>query len=754
MSRTEHITDLLALTFEEARSVAAIFERFFPSDDTDPGSIAIGAHHYLDRALAGAYADQLTLYRDGLEALNHCSSQQYQHTFADCSEAQQDALLSGMQAGTLENFVRPSQQVFFAALLQHLREGLFADPAYGGNRDKQGWKFLRFPGAYLENSAAENLSREPVTKDGKILSLEDIGPQLAARKDAPIPGYDPQKSAGDPNPHADIVLCGFGAVGTMIASIFTRAGLKVVALEAGPWRLQSEFVPDELGTGYWARAGMGAVKFNKEIPRWRKNEGEATVEATFSLGKMVNAVGGSVMHYGAWLRRFHPHHYRMLSHTLERYGKGAIPEGCTLADWPISYAELEPYYERLEALVGISGDASLNPFVPQRTPLPMPPMRPYQLGNLFIETTQSMGLHPYPVPVGANSVPYDGRPAASYTTWANGMGPIDPARWSPTHKLVPETLATGNLDLRTGCRVTQVLTQPDGSASGVAYVDSNGLERIQKARHVILSSYTWENLRLLFLSGDSKRPSGLGNSSGQLGQHFMSKMLTDVRGYFPERNFNLHTGPCYQCVILDDYLSADFNAPQHGFIGGATLSAENQATPIGMSMAKLPDDVPAWGSRYKAHLKDWQRWGIVRIQPDNLPMRSNFVDLDPTHRDSSGLGLPKIRVTFDLRDNEHKLAEFMESKAQDVLGAMGASKIWRGHRFTGVGSSHDMGGARMGDDPQTSVVNRFLEVHDTPNLSVYGGAVFPSSPGINPTLAIWALTTWAAEQLVERLKHS
>jgi gluconate 2-dehydrogenase alpha chain len=749
----DDITNLLALTFDEARIVAAIFERFFPNDASGPGAREIGAHQYLDRALAGAYADQLNVYRDGLEALNRISNEHHAHDFADCSESQQDALLSKMQAGTLENFVRPSQTAFFDLLLQHLREGLFSDPAYGGNRDKLGWKFLRFPGTYLENSAEENLSLEPVTKGDNILSLEDIKPQLAARKDAPIPGYDPQASARAPSADADIVLCGFGAVGTMIASIFTRAGLKVVALEAGPWRQQSEFVPDELGTGYWARAGMGAVKFNKEIPRWRKNPDEPTTDATFSLGKMVNAVGGSIMHYGAWLRRFHPHHYRMHSHILERYGKNALPEGCTLADWPISYAELEPYYERLEKLVGVAGDSAGNPFVPQRTPLPMPPMRPYQLGNLFTDTTRAMGLHPYPVPVGANSVPYDGRPAASYITWANGMGPIDPARWHPTHRLVPETLATGNLDLRTGCRVTKVLTNPDGSANGVAYVDANGLERVQKARHVILSSYTWENLRLLFLSGDAKRPNGLGNTGGQLGKHFMSKMMTDVRGYFPERNFNLHTGPCYQCAIVDDYLSADFNGLEHGFIGGATLSAENQAAPIGMSTAKLPDGVPAWGSQYKTHLKDWQRWGIVRIQPDNLPMQQNYVDIDPTHRDSSGLGMPKIRVTFDLRENEHRLAEYMEGKAEEVLEQMGATKTWRGNRFTGVGSSHDMGGARMGDDPNHSVVNRFLEVHDTPGLSVFGGAAFPSSPGINPTLAIWALTTWAADQLVEKLKR-
>jgi gluconate 2-dehydrogenase alpha chain len=115
--------------------------------------------------------------------------------------------------------------------------------------------------------------------------------------------------------------------------------------------------------------------------------------------------------------------------------------------------------------------------------------------------------------------------------------------------------------------------------------------------------------------------------------------------------------------------------------------------------------------------------------------------------------MPRVRITFDLRANEHKLAEFVETKAEEVLRRMGASKTWRGYRNTGVGSSHDMGGARMGDDPNLTVTNRFLEVHDTPGLSVYGGAVLPSSPGINPTLPIWALMCWAAEQMVGRLKE-
>ena len=750
----QEFQETLSLTHEELRTVCAIFERLFPSDENSSGAQEIGAHRYLDRALAGAYERELNTYRLGLEAINRASISKFSQRFEDCNSSDQDALLTELEAGTLPDFVSPSQQSFFNVLVKHLREGLFSDPMYGGNKDKLGWQFMQFPGVHMTNTAEENLTDAAVTKGGKILSLSDIQDQLgkAALNPKPIPGFDPQASTRVPSSEADIVLCGFGGVGTMIAKIFADAGLKVVALEAGPWRQQSEFIPDELGIAFWTRASMGNVKFNKEVPRWRRNEHEATQEATFSLGRMVNAVGGSIQHYGAWLRRFHPHHYKPLTHLLEKYGKNALPEGCTLADWTISYQELEPYFERIEALVGVSGDASANPFIPQRKPFPMPPLRPYKLGNLFGDAATALGLHPFPVPAGANSLPYDGRPAAGYTTWANGMGPIDSARWSPTQKLVPETLATGNLELRTSCRVLKVLTNLEGKANGVMYLDANGQEHVQPAKTVILSSYTYENLRLLFLSGDNKRPNGLGNNTGQLGKHYMTKMFSDARGYFPDTVFNLHTGPCYQCVILDDYLSKDFDSLEHGFLGGATLSAENQATPIAMSNAVTPPEVSRWGASYKEHLRNWQHWGITRIQPDNLPNVANFVDLDPLHRDRSGYGQPVMRITFDLRENENRAAEFFEAKCLEILHQMGATKTWKGSRFSGVGSSHDLGGARMGDDPAITVVNRYLEVHDTPGLYVFGGAVFPSCPGINPTEAIWSLSMWAADQLVARLK--
>ncbi|MEM7034531.1 MAG: GMC family oxidoreductase [Chloroflexota bacterium] len=732
----------------EAQIAEALFERLFPADAEVPGATEIGVLTYIDLALAGAEQDKREIYRRGLAALNQAAFQIYQNAFHDCSIVQQNALISQLEQGLLPDFHSPPQQNFFTLLLAHLQEGLFSDPVYGGNQEKKGWEALGHPGVWLENSAEENLTDKPVDKGGKIQSMADVGYNRSVPS-TQQPDYQ-QVHTSNTAAQPDVILVGLGAMGSIVAPILAKAGLKVLALEAGPWRTKQDFLPDELGHAYYARASMGQ-KFGHEVPQWRREANESTSqEATFSLGRMMNGVGGSVVHYGAWLRRFHPHHFQAHARVKERWGLDVLPEGCTLANWPISYADLEPYYNQLDHLVGIAGDAEV-PFIPRSQPHPMPAMRPFRMGEIFKTATNKMGLHPYPVPVGMNTVPYDGRPATTYTAWSNGFGSFNDAKWHPALSAVPEALDTGNLDLRTHCRVTKILTDSKGHANGVEYIDANGQVNTAESRTVILCSYTFENIRLMLLSGDNKHPDGLGNNRGQVGKHFMTKMFAHVDGYFPNTVFNRHTGPAAQGIILDDYLADDFNSHQHGFIGGATLGAENQFLPLQISREALPDDVPKWGQGYKEHLRQWQHFGVVRIQPDTLSYRSNYLDLDPRYRDRSGLGLPVIRITYDMRDNEQRIAEWMETKSEAILREMGATKTWRGPRFTGVGSSHDLGGCRMGHDPVTSVVDANLQVHDTPGLYVFGGATFPTCPGINPTLTMWAVCLRAAEKLLDTL---
>ena len=738
----------------EAGTAAAVFERLFPADEHGPGATGIGVLTYLDRALAGAYADKAETYRLGLAAVDLAARRRHGRPFAACDPDQQDDLLADLERGALTDFRVPSQQEFFELLRAHLQEGLFADPAHGGNRDKLGWRLLGHPGFWPSNTAEENLATEPVTKGGVIRSLADAGYALdpGPREPVEVPGYDPQRGAEPPAPEADVVLVGVGAMGAVVAPILAGAGLKVVGLEAGPWRTTRDFVPDELRAAYYCRGAMGP-KFLSETPRWRRNQDEPTRPATFTLGRMVNGVGGSVIHWGGALRRCHPHHFRFASHVRERFGDQALPEGHTLVDWPVGYDDLEPWYTRVEELIGVAGDGDANPFVPRSRPLPLPPLRPFRTGELFRKATEAMGLHPYPTPVAVNSEPYHGFPATSYCAWSGGFGPFEDDRWYPALTSVPEALATGNLDLRTHCRVVGVLTDRDGRASGVEYVDAAGELRVQRARTVILCGYTFENVRLLLLSRDNRHPAGLGNSAGQVGRHFMTKAWADVYGYLPDVVLNAHTGPAAQMWSLDDFVAADFDSAAHGFVGGATPNIENQRLPIQISREGVPPDVRRWGRPYKDHLRGWQHWCAIRLQPDCLSYQDNHLDLDPRHRDRSGLGLPLVRITYDLHDNEVRLDRWMEAKAAEILRTMGATRVWRGPRLTGVISSHDLGGCRMGEDPGRSVVDPDLQVHDTPGLYVFGGAVFPTCPGVNPTLTMWALCCRAADRLVERLRR-
>lgn len=553
----------------------------------------------------------------------------------------------------------------------------------------------------------------------------------------------------------DVCIVGMGAAGSTAAYVLAEAGVRVVVLEAGPEIEPADARPDELLAAY--NRGFSR-KFNLETQTWRPRPDAPTVPAGYSLGKMVNGVGGSTQIYGTWMRRYQEHDFKIRSTTVERYGAAALPEGSAVVDWPVGYDDLEPYYGRVERMMGIAGIPGNiggqpvpggNPFEPPRAdgyPLPPPPRTP--TGLKFLEAGRRLGYHPYPVPASINTEPYDGRPACTSCGWCTFYVCHNGAKTTAGNSFARKARATGRVEVRTGCRVIDLEHEPDGRVTSVRYVDPDGQLRRQAADRFILASYTFENVRLLLSATSSAFPGGLGNSRGQVGRYFMTKMFASVLGLFPGERLNRFVAPAAMGDIMDDLVGDNFDHAGLGFVRGATISCEEQLQPIGASRTPPPPGVPLWGRAYKEHLlRNWNSIADLRIQPETLAYEDAYLDLDPRARDRSGLGLPVVRITWDIHENERRMIDYMTERTLEIAREMGASQVWTGARFTGAGSAHDLGGCRMGEDPAGAVVDASLRVHDSPNLYVMGGAVFPSGGGINPTLTMQALVWRAAEQL-------
>ena len=269
----------LNLTAEEARIAGAIFNRLFPADDEVPDAVDLGVLDFLDRALTGAYQEQLEAYRHGLPQIDAAAQALYEKNFTNCSKAQQDSLLSQLEQGQLAHFTTIPQQAFFAMLLKHMREGLFSDPLYGGNRNKLGWKYLKHPGVCFDYSAEEQLSDTPAEKDGQVWSIADYDFSKIASQHTESLAREIVRNRNKFSGQAvDVIIVGIGGVGAVIAPRLAKAGLKVVGLEAGSLRKPVHYLPDELGISFYGRAGLG-TKFNQETPRWRLREDAPNHEA-------------------------------------------------------------------------------------------------------------------------------------------------------------------------------------------------------------------------------------------------------------------------------------------------------------------------------------------------------------------------------------------------------------------------------------------------------------------------------------------
>lgn len=539
-----------------------------------------------------------------------------------------------------------------------------------------------------------------------------------------------------PKTEVDFVVIGAGAAGSIMAKELSTAGFRVVVLEQGPYLRARDFPHDELKI----RDTPLLVNDHQLQPNtYRRTEQEKAVRAeTVSYGRCV---GGGTVHYTGSAWRFREIDF------VERSRLGPL-SGTGFSDWPITYAELEPYYTKVEWEIGVSGLGGSSPGdSPRSKPYPVPPLPIKSAGVLFERAAKKLGWHPVPVPTAILSKPHNGRQACVHCGFCEWFGCENGSKSSTLVSVVPLAEKTGRCEIRPNSYVREISTDNNGRATGVVYFDAARKEVFQKAKVVVLCANGTETPRLLLLSKSNRFPNGLANSSGLVGKYLMFGGGTSAHGIFEEP---LNEFKSVQATRgIEDFYDTDL---KRGFYGGGRMDGRwGFMGPISYGLGGLPPDAPRWGAGFKKACKEYfNRTMTVQAFSTCLPLESNNITLDPEVKDA--WGLPVMRVTYREHPDDMKTKQFFLERALEVLDAAGASKKWGGPVRESRTGGHLMGTCRMGNDPKTSVVDKFNRAHDVPNLFIVDGSSFVSSGRNHPTCTIEALAYRAADNLIRTAK--
>jgi gluconate 2-dehydrogenase alpha chain len=559
----------------------------------------------------------------------------------------------------------------------------------------------------------------------------------------------------------DVAIVGLGGAGGIAVLPLARAGLRIVAIEAGGWLdPRKDFHTDEIYNNVRMLVTT-AAKTKKEIPTFRTSP-QAPARPADSGHTMMNAVGGTTTHYDGNSWRFAPWDFRIRTEVQKRYGAAAIPRGCTVEDWPLTYDDLEPYYDLVEYEIGVSGKAgniqgTIDPLGnvfegPRRREYPMPPLRDTDFTNMMTAAAGKLGWNGHRSPAAINSQPYAGRSACAYHGYCDTGGCPISAKNSTAVTTIPRALKTRRLAITDYAQVTRILADAQGKVNGVQYIRA-GKEYVQPAKVVLLAAYTYENLRLLLLSKSKAYPEGLSNNHGQVGKHYIAHWDgRETYGLFPF-DLNIWYGANAQAIVVNNWADDNFDHSGMGFIGGASLTIGHEMHPIAAGAMPTFGRAPAWGSQWKGFVsRNASRWAGVYAQCTSLPYENTWLDLDPEAKDP--LGDPVCRITSGSKENELRTRAFVAAKAEEWLRAAGAVYVIR-MPLPAEGpnqSWHAIGGTRMGDNPETNVVDKWGFSHEAPNLGVLGGSVMGTLGARNPTLTIQALAWRTADHLIKNWK--
>ncbi|MGE5251634.1 MAG: GMC family oxidoreductase [Bacteroidota bacterium] len=572
----------------------------------------------------------------------------------------------------------------------------------------------------------------------------------------------------------NVVTVGAGWTAAVFAQILTEAGFTVVSLEQGPERWANpDFEHNHDPLRYHVRHAM-MVDLGKETWTWRPNPDSPSLPmrqyGSFNPGQ---GLGGSAIHWSGMLWRHLQSDFKYRTHYIERYGKDKLPPGNRIQDWPLDYADLEPYYTRMEYDIGASGQAgNLNGVKvdggnifeePRSAPYPLPPLNVTIPSRMFADACRKLGYHPFPQPAGILSQAYQDRfgnirAGCLYCGYCTRFGCEADAKSEPINTHIPPALATGRYEIRPNSKVIGINVDSDGLATGVTYIDGQGQEQVQPADIVLISAFTLTNVRLLLLSRSNSHPHGVGNDRNNVGRNYTYQHWhTLSSGKFRGRRFNLYMGNTSTQNVIFDFQADVFDHSSLDFVGGGMLFSTLGERDPNTSVMELPIDNPqkgSWGQAWKDDLKaNWDSIAAILFQGESLPYEDQFLDLDPKF--SAADGKPLLRITFDWHDNDYAMYRFMAAKADEIMRAMGPSEMnttaeLDPYNIYKYQSTHPTGGAVMGSDPGNSVTNKYGQVWDTPNVFVTGAALYPQNAGVNPTGTLLALAYMAAEAIRDR----
>ncbi len=524
----------------------------------------------------------------------------------------------------------------------------------------------------------------------------------------------------------DVLIVGAGASGAAVAWSLAETRMNILCLEQGDWMDPAQYPALR---GDWEARQLADWGFSPNTRGRREdypiNDGASPIQVS-----NFNAVGGSTILYAGHFPRFHPSDFR--ARALDGVGD----------DWPLDYATLAPWYDLNARMMGVAGLAG-DPAYPQPKELPLPPVALGVLGETLARGFNALGWHWWPSDSAITTREYEGRaPCVNAGTCL--IGCAQGAKGSTDITYWPVAVRKG-VRLRTRCRVREITVGPDGLADGVLYHDADGALHEQKAHVVVLACNGIGTPRLLLNSKSKHFPDGLANRSGLVGKRLMFHPYAMVTGLF-DVPLASHTGPTGCCIMSHEFYETDRS---RGFVRGYSFEMLRGLGPVSTALWGLQagrvfpgdDHHRAFGALFDHSA------GIAAICED-LPEEGNRVTLDPDLTDSDGIPAP--RITYRLSENSTRMLEHGAARASDVLRASGAYDVVVQAPLPFAGW-HLMGTARMGTDPETSVVNEWGRCHDVKNLFIVDGSVFVTAAAVNPTNTIQALALHTGDTMKKNL---